>query len=494
VSATLPLPKRNKSSFAVGYRRAANISENAQFENDPVGWIRHVLKEHPWSKQVDIATSVNEERYTSVQSAHDTGKSYISSRLAAWWLDTRPDPFVVTTAPTWKQVNSILWREMRKAHRKGGLKGRINLDAEWYMGSDELVGFGRKPADYDQAAFQGIHALNVLVIVDEACGVPKTIFDAVDALATNKRARVLAIGNPDDPTAHFETICRPGSGWHNIKISAFDTPAFTDEEVPEYLYDYLVSPEWVEERKKRWGIKSPTYISKVQGEFPDISDDTLLHPRMLRAAQDRETPVLSGVPSFGCDIARYGDDENAVYRAVGGHVRFVETWGQTDLMSTAAKIYHLTNAEVEAQSATVKIDVVGLGAGVYDRMRELGSRVIAFNSSETPDDPERFLNRRAEAYWYVRELAERGELDLAGFGEDEDLIAELGAIKWTIKGKGKIAMVSKDDMRKEGMPSPNRADAVAMALWHAAYIGMPDLSHLGTEEGSITGDLLEREM
>ena len=94
-------------------------------------------------------------------------------------------------------------------------------------GGKELVAFGRKPADHDQSAFQGIHAQNPPILVDEACGVPKSIFDAVDALATNSNARVLAIGNPDDPSSHFAQICKPGSGWHVITVSAFDTPAYT---------------------------------------------------------------------------------------------------------------------------------------------------------------------------------------------------------------------------------------------------------------------------
>ena len=157
--------------------------------------------------------------------------------------------------------------------KKAGLPGRITLDAKWYIGN-ELVAYGRKPADYDPAAFQGIHARYVLVIIDEAGGVPKSIFDAVDALATNIDARVVAVGNPDDPASHFATICKPGSGWHVETISAFDTPAYTGEKVPEELLPLLVSPEWVEERKLRWGVTSPIYQSKVLGEFPDISDDT----------------------------------------------------------------------------------------------------------------------------------------------------------------------------------------------------------------------------
>src|SRR5215217_2971411 len=117
------------------------------YVRDPVGWVSDRLGEFMWSKQREIAESVVVNRYTAIKSAHDTGKSFTMSRLAAWWLDVHPigEAFVVTTAPTTAQVEAILWREIGKAHRKGNLPGRITLDAKWYMGQ-ELVAYGRKPA------------------------------------------------------------------------------------------------------------------------------------------------------------------------------------------------------------------------------------------------------------------------------------------------------------------------------------------------------------
>ena len=186
-------------------------------------------------------------------------------------------------------------------------------------GGKELVGFGRKPADTDQAAFQGIHALNPLIVIDEACGVPKSIFDAVDALATNDNARVLAIGNPDDPASHFAEICKPGSGWHVITISAFDTPAFTGEEVPRAAAAARC-PRVGRGAQEALGRNSPIYQSKVLGEFPDISDDSLIHPKWIEAAQKRQLP-RDNKPELGVDIARYGEDETVIMRREGGWVR-----------------------------------------------------------------------------------------------------------------------------------------------------------------------------
>ena len=190
--------------------------------------------------------------------------------------------FVVTTAPTYKQVRTVLCREIDRAHRIA--MPAITLEDKWYVGQ-ELVGFGRKPADYDPSAFQGIYARYVLVIFDEAGGAPKTIFDAVDSLATNIYARVLAIGNPDDPASHFATICKPGSGWKVIRISAFDTPRLHGRGSPRGTAARSGLGRAVDERKKRWGTTSPIYTAKILGEFPDISDDTLIMPKWIEAAR-----------------------------------------------------------------------------------------------------------------------------------------------------------------------------------------------------------------
>jgi hypothetical protein len=157
---------------------------------------------------------------------------------------------------------------MGNAHKRAELPGRITLDAKWYIGN-ELVAYGPKPADYDPAAFQGIHARYVLVIIDEAGGEPKSIFDAVDALATNVDARVVAVGNRTIPRRRDLQARLWLARGNDQRVRH---PAYTGEKVPEDLLPLLVSPEWVEERKIRWGVTSPIYQSKVLGEFPDISD------------------------------------------------------------------------------------------------------------------------------------------------------------------------------------------------------------------------------
>lgn len=460
---------------------------------DPAGWTEQVLDEPLWSKQVEIADSVMENRYTTVQSCHGTGKSFMASRLMAWWISSHPigEAFVVSTAPTQTQVEAILWREVGRAHRKGSLEGRITggMVPAWKVGQ-EMVGYGRKPQDLKSkeeamASFSGIHSRFVLVVIDEAGGVPKWLFDAVDTLATNDSARVLAIGNPDDPTSHFAKISEPGSGWSTIKIAYSDTPNFTDEPVSDGLGQDLISPGWVEERKLRWGERSPLYVSKVLGEFPEVTSDTLISPRVLAQARDRSIkPRTDGV--YGYDIARYGSDETVGYRNRGGHIRLVYARTKSSTMATAGAI-KLEIGPLQG-GAPALIDVVGLGAGVYDRCAEWGLNVVPFSASERAYNPIRFGNRRAEVYWEFKEDLEKGIIDLPEKGQDDDLYAQLSAVKWYIRN-GRIWIESKDDLRKRGLPSPDRADAVVMSAARAVGGGQATaVKH----DGPSTGILKER--
>ena len=463
---------------------------------DPVRWVRDVLGEFIWSKQVEIMNALTENRYVAVRASHDVSKSHTASRFVSYWMETHGvgEAFAVTTAPTHRQVHAVLWRELGKAHRKGNLSGRIMLKDEWYMGAGggkELVAYGAKPADYDPSAFNGIHSRFPLIVVDEAGGVAKTIFDAVDSLATNFHARVLAIGNPDDPSAHFATICKPGSGWQVLHISAFDTPAFTGEEVPDSLLEMLVSPEWVEERKKRWGVNSPIYQSKVLGEFPEIDDYTLIPPKWILAAQQREIP-RNYAPKMGVDVARFGDDETCIYINEGGWARLHKTLHKEDTMKTAghvAKAFRELSRPPVKQWPTAGIDVIGVGAGVYDRLSELGLDVAPLNASESPIDKERFVNARAEWYWNLRESFEAGEVDIDE--DDDQLVSQLGAIRWDITSKGKILIESKDDMRKRGLPSPDRADALCYSFVHSKATVISTEAHRASP--TVMGDLLNEQ-
>lgn len=438
--------------------------------HDPVGWVHDQIGETLWSKQVEIAESVRDHRHTAVPSCHASGKSYLAARLAAWWIDTLPvgQAFVVTTAPTSAQVSAILWREIGRAHTRGRLRGTITGGAvpAWRV-NGELVAFGRKPADYVDAeqamqAFQGIHARYVLVILDETGGIPQWLLDAAETLATGPDDRILAIGNPDDPASPFRDICdEPDTIWNVIRIDAGSTPRFTGEPVAAHVP--LITPQWVAEREQVWGADSPLFQSKVHALFPDVSDDTLFPPALIRKAHETD---LAGVAKggYGGDVARYGDDETVVYRNRGGVLRVVEVarkQATTETTGMFARIL-LQHGEASVADVAMSVDGDGVGAGVVDQLRQLGLPVLEFRGGERAKDPSRFVNRRAEMFWLLREAIESGDVDLDP--ADLDLAAQLGKLKWFTDGRGRIQVESKEDMRRRGVKSPDRADAAAMAF------------------------------
>jgi hypothetical protein len=427
-----------------------------RFQSDPVLWMNERLGASPWSKQQEIAYSVLDHRHTAVPACHDSGKSWTGANLAGWWIDTHlpGEAVVVTSAPTSHQVRSILWQEMHRMHAAGRLPGEMN-QTEWLIG-DRLVAFGRKPSDYDEAAFQGIHGRYVLVILDEASGIAQSLWTAAETLVANEGSRLLVIGNPDDPTGPFAKACEPNSGWNVIRISAFDTPNFTDEEVPETLRPLLVSATWVEERRHRWGEGSPLWIAKILGEFPDRSDDSLIPLSWVERARERTLPA-DGEAMLGVDVARWGSSETVIVLRRGPVVRCVHASTGHDTMRTTGEV---ARALRTYRAVIAKVDDVGVGGGVVDRLREQRLPVVGLNGAARPRDRQRFANARAEGFWGLRERFERGDIDI---DPDDDVLAEqLCCIQYRLDSAGRIQIESKEEMRSRGIPSPDRADGVML--------------------------------
>lgn len=455
---------------------AARLFE-APRDVDLAAWVADKLGEHLWSKQREVADSVHEHRRTAVKSCHSAGKSHLASRIALHWIDSHPpgEAFVVTTAPTYAQVRAILWRYIRQGHRKGQLVGRVN-QTEWHY-DDQLVAFGRKPSDTDEAAFQGIHARFVLVILDEAGGIPEQLWVAADALTTNPECRILAIGNPDNPSSHFRKVCDSGL-WNVIRIAAADTPNLSGEDVPSALRRLLISAEWVEEKAREWGTDSPLYLSKVEGDFPGDDPHSVIRASDLAAcAATREPSPDDGPVELGCDIGGGGDE--TVIRERRGMVAGREWRNRHDRPEPVAD--SIITAIRETGASVVKLDAGGIGWGVAGLVRDrlkaesLTCEVVPVHFGASPSDGKKFLNLRAEMWWTGRELAEAGARHLENPGHTGwDLsaaanvgvtCAQLAEPRWDLDPKGRIRVEPKDDVTKRLGRSPDNADALLLAFY-----------------------------
>lgn len=509
MSSTLLLDPSTDPAYQLAKSRRELLAIEKQLQrrlwaSNPEQWAIDRLGVTLWSAQRRVLRSLVDNRKTAVRSCHEIGKSFIAGLAVCWWIDThRPgEAFVITSAPTGRQVKAILWREVGRAHTAGNLPGRTNL-TEMYLpvasGKEELVAFGQKPSDLDPTAFQGIHAKYVLVVFDEACGMPKLLWEAADSLIANDNSRRLDIGNPDDPSAEFAKVCTPGSGWNVVGVGAFDTPNFTGEPMPQAVLDQLIGRTWVEEKRKAWaptwswvdadgrpsdpetgvrvipppGLKlsdiDPYWSSKVLGVFPSgAALQGLIPPAWIEAAQERKLPINPSDPDvLGIDCGAGGDESTTCHKK-GGRFRILSSDRNPDTMQTTGKVV----SEIKTTKATlVKIDRIGIGAGIHDRLAEqtaelsklVGApvKIEGIHSGSAPHNSEDFQNFRAEAWWRLRSRFESGDVDIDP--KAIQLATELASIRYKRTSSGKILIESKDEAKRRGVKSPNEADSMMFA-------------------------------
>lgn len=463
-----------RSAYAV----AADIVDppNLRYRRDPVAWAEERAGLELWSKQREILHSLRDHPNTAVKSCHSAGKSFISAVATCWWIDVHPPGLarVITTAPTSSQVDAVLWFEIGRLHRKLGLIGECKI-REWSIGR-QLVALGRKPPDHQQAAFQGMHAKFLLVIYDEAFGIPKNLWDEGTSLASNEYARQLAIGNPDGP-GEFENRCKTSSPWNTIHISYRHSPAYTGEKVSRSLEENLISRRWVEERRLDWGEDSALFISKCDGDFPKQGDPFSVVPHhWAMQCRLRELPDDNHVEA-GIDVGG-GADRTVIRARRGDRAWHEEVFIDDDPMRTVGRLVEKIN---DWGVQRVKIDVTGIGWALAGRLRELSSKHnrssketthasevvrVNFGESPSPGNETKFLNRRAEIYWMIgRELSRLGLWDLTEV--EDDVIHELTASRYEIlDSKGKIKVEPKKNVIKRlGGLSPDRAEALLLAFY-----------------------------
>ena len=458
-------------------------SKNSLYLNDPVAWASDVLGKHMWSKQAEVARSVVDNTHTAVVSCNGAGKSATAGILGAWWIATH-DPYevaLIASAPTYPQIARVLFRELKDNYqlakvRGMPLPGHINQSEEWKLDDDygTLLGFGRRPSDTDiVSAFQGIHRRYVFVILDEGGGIPTDLYTAAEAVTTSADSRVLTIGNPDRRATEFHRIFREDDTWNKIRISAYDTPNFTGEWVPEDVKPLLIQPGWVDRQKIAWGEESARFKSKVLGEFPDEDDTAFFSQNAIDKAidteyeEDMEVPVIMGV-----DLARFGEDDSVIYTNRGGRVRQYAKWSKATAIESANRVHQ---AALELGCQEVRVDGAGLGGPVVDQLAAMANGkyiVISILGSAGSPDRTRWFNARAYNFDSLREQMLAGKIDIDP--DDSALLDEMMMLRYKFHGTGSIQIESKDDMRGRGVKSPDNLDALVYATVDlSSVVGSP---------------------
>lgn len=461
---------KNQAEAIRKLRKASKISP--PFFNE---WI---LGGSFWSKQEEIILSVRDNRYTTVRACHDVGKTYIASRTALWFLYSHPQSIVVTTAPTMRQVENLLWRELRAAHEAsrqplGGepLKTRLDIAPDWYA-------IGASSGDPDK--LQGFHAASgdILIIIDEAAGVNEDAFEAIEGMMTSEKARMLMIGNPTSDSGSFRASHHSWTYANKIHISVFDTPNFVEngiknvDDLKEAKLDkvdivspYLVSPRWAQEKIDTWGIDSPMFQARVLGNFPSQSVNTIIPLNYIELAYEKERieklKKKGGPLRLGVDPARFGNDETVITPRYGGYIPKQEIHSKEDTQATAGRVLQYRSP----RPVFIGIDVDGLGGGVYDKLHDEkidGIAEIYNNGKALPDATGlTFANLASQLWWRARELFIAGELAIP---KDDKLIMQLSTRRYKFTGRG-LTVESKDDWKARFKgKSPDRADSLIYSL------------------------------
>jgi len=450
----------------------------------PDRWIDTILGGQLWLVQQQIARSVFRYSRTAVRSCTGSGKTYLAGRLVLAFLGNFVPSIVITTAPTFRQVESILWKEIGAAYGKcqyaQGFGGkltttRLDMGQEWFA-----LGLSTDQPE----RFQGFHARNILIIGDEASGLSEDVYMAIETPLSTGNAHLLLISNPTQPVGKFrETF--DSDLYKHFHISAFDTPNFASfgitledikkktwmdkvggrkqeiEESQEWLNKlpcpYLINPLWVAERLQEWGEGSFSFQAYVLGDFPKKGLRNLFNlPELERAV--KRTVDDEGDKVAALDVSRYGDCETVYGIRRGDRVIKLETWGHEGIHYTTGRTArHLR----EDNPSIIHIDAGGIGVDDCDVLVKEGFNVNRVLGNKPAVDKERFVNRRAELYWMLSMRFTDGTISIP---DDRKLIAQLADIQYDYR-EGRIIMESKEQMRGRNSKSPDKADMLAMLFY-----------------------------
>lgn len=476
-----------------------DVNDFASFGNkyidDPCGFVTECIawkkaeNEHPTDYQLDILSTLNSDHRLAVRAGHGSGKSCVASWSVLHFALTREalgiDWKVVTTASAWRQLIHYLWPEIHKWAM------RIN----WHtVGRGEFIpkeelstrrislrhGSAFPVASNRSDLIEGAHADHMLYVFDESKVIPEATWVSAEGAMVSETAWWLAISTPGEPVGKF----------YHIHVRREGTEDWTVRHVKmeEALRAGRLSEKWVEDRKKEWGENSSIFQNRVLGEFAESEEDNLIPLSWVEAAIERwkhwnrdnqDVTVTFKSDQLGVDVARGGADKSVIAKRVGYTITELQKYNYDDTMELAGRVAPLLAVH---SPSIAYIDVVGLGAGVYDRLSEqFSNRVYSFHPQEKTDfrdaaDIWEFKDVYSAAWWNIRELLDpsnpRKLEKLAAIPPDDQLLEELTAVKYSYRSDGKIQVEPKEKTKEVIGRSPDTADAVVMAFWEPVEHGI----------------------
>lgn len=433
-----------------------------RWRTDPVAFVTEALQVQPQRWQQCALEALRDHDRLAIRSGHGVGKSALLAWIILWWLTTRYPSKVACTAPTAHQLYDVLWSELARWSRK--LPDKFREQFEWKTDRFELKGAGsesfavaRTARKEQPEALQGFHSPNMLFLCDEASGIDDIIFEVGAGAMSTLGAKTVLAGNPTRTSGYFfDAFHRMRAHWHTMRVSCSDSD--------------MVSPSFLKEMADKYGIDSNIYAVRVSGDFPRSEDDVIIPLHLVEAAIGRDVePINDYKPLWGLDVARFGGDRSALAKRRNNRLLGpIKWWRGVDTMQLVGHVVReYMDTPDDERPSEILVDVIGLGAGVVDRLREMKLPCRGVNVAESPAVAGKFARQRDELWWRAREWFERRDVVMV---DDIDLVSELTSLKYSLLSSGKLKAESKDDMKRRGLPSPDLADSFVLT-----FAGHPDL-------------------
>jgi len=444
------------------HENQAVIDAIQHYYNDPVAFAEEIVEValDPW--QMDALNNLVKYRFLAIRSGSGVGKTFLISLATIWFLFTRPYSKVPTTAPSQHQLYDVLWSQHFKLINKSPILENL---FEWTQTRVGVKGYSPdwyavartaqvRPGSDVAEGLQGFHSEeNLLFIVDEASGVDDAIFPAMEGSLTGDGAYCILAGNPTRTNGYFyDTFNNPAlkKMYHHMHVSCYDSSR--------------VSKRYIEMMAERYGENHPIFMIKVKGEFATGDATYLVPPSYLDTMENNSPPDVKGFPvEFGLDVGRARASSILCIRQGNKVLKYDERHKKGAVTDTTEIIQWTVENILEFKPTHVKVDAIGIGAGVYDGLRDIyGDMIIPVVGSMAPEAEvkERYLNLRAQGYWELREKIP------SLYCEDwpNRVIMELGDIRLKPTSNLKIKIESKEDMLARAMKSPDYADATMYAF------------------------------
>lgn len=446
------------------------------YRDDYVGFAKEILEVQPTPYQEEILTQLPLRKRVCVRGPHGLGKTALMAWIVLCFALTRDneDWKVPTTASAWRQLAEYLWPEVHKWSKRirWDRVGRspFNERAELltlHLKLDNGSAFAL--ASDKPGALEGAHADQLLYILDEAKIIPDGNFDSVEgAFSGSGDNYAIVMSTPGEPVGRFHDIQTRKPGYED-----WWTRAVT---LQEAIVAGRISQEWANQRKRQWGKKSAVYQNRVLGNFAVGSEDGVIPLSWIeRANEVYRQWVSAGKPGIlnylGIDVGLGGKGDKSTF-ALNYEYKIdkIKVYDNLNKDTATMELTGYANGILDANpAARAVVDIIGIGAGVGHRLREMGKKALFFSAGARTKRKDKsgemgFADTRAAAWWLTRELLDPESGVEVGLPDDDELTGDLTAPRYRVISNGKYRVESKEDIRKRLKRSTDKGDGVVQAL------------------------------